>query len=129
LDGPLKKFHLTAAAGRLHTSTGGGQASQDAFMTSPRSSPRTSSPKAADFKVASISPHWIFHVVADQLQRNISRCKLKPGKSCLPGSSNTVVNVMHDLYFLRAITPEHLTEASISISSAVIRMACEQITD
>ncbi|MCW5653807.1 FadR/GntR family transcriptional regulator [Hydrogenophaga sp.] len=51
------------------------------------------------------------------------------GAFVLPGSSNAVVNGMRDLYFLGAITPEHLTAARISISSAVIRMACENMTD
>jgi GntR family transcriptional regulator, transcriptional repressor for pyruvate dehydrogenase complex len=51
------------------------------------------------------------------------------GAFVLPGSSNAVVAGMRDLYFLGAITPEHLTEARISISAAVIRMACERITD
>jgi DNA-binding FadR family transcriptional regulator len=36
---------------------------------------------------------------------------------------------MRDLYFLGAITPEHLTEARISVSAAVIRMACERMTE
>ncbi|VTU31996.1 Putative L-lactate dehydrogenase operon regulatory protein [Variovorax sp. PBL-H6] len=51
------------------------------------------------------------------------------GAFVLPGSSNAVVNGMRDLYFLGAITPEHLTEARISVSSAVIRMACERMTE
>jgi DNA-binding FadR family transcriptional regulator len=51
------------------------------------------------------------------------------GAFVLPGSSNAVVAGMRDLYFLGAITPEHLTEARISISAAVIRMACERITE
>jgi len=51
------------------------------------------------------------------------------GAFVMPGSSNAVVNGMRDLYFLGAITPEHLTEARISVSSAVIRMACERMTD
>ncbi len=51
------------------------------------------------------------------------------GAFVMPGSSNAVVNGMRDLYFLGAITPEHLTEARISISAAVIRMACERMTD
>ncbi len=50
------------------------------------------------------------------------------GAFVLPGSSNAVVNGMRDLYFLGAITPEHLTQARISVSAAVIRMACERIT-
>jgi len=50
------------------------------------------------------------------------------GAFVLPGSSNAVVNGMRDLYFLGAITPDHLTAARISISSAVIRMACENMT-
>ncbi len=50
------------------------------------------------------------------------------GAFVLPGSSNAVVNGMRDLYFLGAITPDHLTDARISISSAVIRMACDRIT-
>lgn len=51
------------------------------------------------------------------------------GAFVLPGSSNAVVNGMRDLYFLGAITPDHLTEARISVSAAVIRMACERMTD
>jgi len=51
------------------------------------------------------------------------------GAFVLPGSSNAVVNGMRDLYFLGAITPDHLTEARISVSSAVIRRACERMTD
>jgi GntR family transcriptional repressor for pyruvate dehydrogenase complex len=51
------------------------------------------------------------------------------GAFVMPGSSNAVVNGMRDLYFLGAITPEHLTEARVSVSSAVIRMACERMTD
>ena len=140
-------------------------------MTPPRNPLRTASPPATDFEVAPISPQRIFQEVADQLRRNISEGKLKPGDKLpaerelaqlfgvsrntmrealralelsglielklgaaggafvLPGSSNAVVNGMRDLYFLGAITPEHLTEARISISSAVIRMACERITD
>lgn len=51
------------------------------------------------------------------------------GAFVLPGSSNAVVAGMRDLYFLGAITPDHLTAARISVSSAVIRMACERISD
>jgi DNA-binding FadR family transcriptional regulator len=51
------------------------------------------------------------------------------GAFVLPGSSNAVVAGMRDLFFLGAITPEHLTEARISVSAAVIRKACERITD
>jgi len=51
------------------------------------------------------------------------------GAFVLPGSSNAVVNGMRDLYFLGAITPEHLTDARIAVSAAVIRMACVQMTD
>ena len=51
------------------------------------------------------------------------------GAFVLPGSSNAVVNGMRDLYLLGAITPEHLTEARISVSAAVIRLACERITE
>lgn len=51
------------------------------------------------------------------------------GAFVLPGSSNAVINGMRDLYFLGAITPEHLTAARISISAAVIRMACENMTE
>jgi DNA-binding FadR family transcriptional regulator len=133
--------------------------------------PRSPVPPPTDFQVAPISPQRIFQEVADQLRRNISEGKLKPGDKLpaerelaqmfgvsrntmrealralelsglielklgatggafvLPGSSNAVVNGMRDLYFLGAITPEHLTEARISISAAVIRMACEHITD
>lgn len=50
------------------------------------------------------------------------------GAFVLPGSSNAVVNGMRDLYFLGAITPEHLTDARISMSAAVIRMACAHMT-
>ena len=46
-----------------------------------------------------------------------------------PGSSNAVVDGMRDLYLVGAITPEHLTAARISVSAAVIRMACGRITD
>lgn len=51
------------------------------------------------------------------------------GAFVLPGSSNAVVAGMRDLYFLGAITPQHLTEARIAVSAAVIRVACEHITD
>ncbi|OUM00129.1 hypothetical protein A8M77_22500 [Variovorax sp. JS1663] len=51
------------------------------------------------------------------------------GAFVLQGSSNAVVAGMRDLYFLGAITPEHLTEARIAVSAAVIRVACERITD
>ncbi len=51
------------------------------------------------------------------------------GAFVLPGSSNAVVNGMRDLYFLGAITPENLTEARISVSAAVIRMACERMSE
>ena len=51
------------------------------------------------------------------------------GAFVLPGSSNAVVNGMRDLYFLGAITPEHLTDARISVSAAVIRMACDRLTE
>ncbi len=51
------------------------------------------------------------------------------GAFVMPGSSNAVVNGMRDLYFLGAITPDHLTEARVSVSAAVIRMACERMTD
>lgn len=51
------------------------------------------------------------------------------GAFIVPGSSNAVVAGMRDLYFLGAITPEQLTEARISLSAAVIRMACERMTD
>ena len=51
------------------------------------------------------------------------------GAFVLPGSSNAVVAGMRDLYFLGAITPQHLTEARIAVSAAVIRVACERITD
>ncbi len=51
------------------------------------------------------------------------------GAFVMPGSSNAVVNGMRDLYFLGAITPDHLTQARVSVSSAVIRMACERMTD
>ncbi|WP_076999794.1 FadR/GntR family transcriptional regulator [Variovorax sp. KK3] len=51
------------------------------------------------------------------------------GAFVLPGSSNAVVAGMRDLYFLGAITPQHLTEARIAVSAAVIRVACARITD
>jgi DNA-binding FadR family transcriptional regulator len=51
------------------------------------------------------------------------------GAFVLPGSSNAVVNGMRDLYFLGAISPEDLTDARISVSAAVLRMACERITE
>lgn len=51
------------------------------------------------------------------------------GAFVLPGSSNAVVAGMRDLYLVGAITPEHLTAARISVSAAVIRMACGRITD
>ncbi|MEO8296863.1 MAG: GntR family transcriptional regulator [Burkholderiales bacterium] len=51
------------------------------------------------------------------------------GAFVLQGSSNAVVNGMRDLYFLGAITPDHVTEARISLSAAVIRKACERLTD
>jgi GntR family transcriptional repressor for pyruvate dehydrogenase complex len=132
---------------------------------------RSPVPAAADFQVAPISPQRIFQEVADQLRRNISEGKLRPGDKLPPerelahlfgvsrntmrealralelsglielklgatggafvlqGSSNAVVNGMRDLYFLGAITPDHLTDARISIGAAVIRMACGRITD
>jgi DNA-binding FadR family transcriptional regulator len=132
---------------------------------------RAKAPAAIDFQVAPVSPQRIFQEVADQLRRNISEGRLKPGDKLpaerelavlfgvsrntmrealralelsglielklgatggafvLEGSSNAVVNGMRDLYFLGAITPEHLTDARISISSAVIRMACERMTE
>ena len=39
------------------------------------------------------------------------------GAFVLPGNSGVVVNGLRDLYHLGAITPEHLTEARISISA------------
>jgi DNA-binding FadR family transcriptional regulator len=132
---------------------------------------KTSASSAAAFEVEPISPQRIFQEVANQLRRNISEGKLRPGDKLpperelaqmfgvsrntmrealralelsglielklgstggafvLPGSSNAVVNGMRDLYFLGAITPEHLTEARISISAAVIRMACDRLTE
>ena len=51
------------------------------------------------------------------------------GAFVLPGSSNAVVAGMRDLYLVGAITPEHVTAARISVSAAVIRMACGRITD
>jgi len=50
------------------------------------------------------------------------------GPFVLPGSSNAVVNGMRDLYFLGAITPDHLSEARLSVSAAVIRLACDRMT-
>ena len=50
------------------------------------------------------------------------------GAFVLPGSSNAVVNGMRDLYFLGAITPDHLTEARLALSAEVIRLACRRIT-
>jgi GntR family transcriptional repressor for pyruvate dehydrogenase complex len=129
----------------------------------------SASPPSA-FGIEPISPQRIYQEVANQLRRNISEGKLKPGMKLpperdlakmfgvsrntmrealralelsglielklgsaggafvLPGSSNAVVNGMRDLYFLGAITPDHLTEARISVSAAVIRMACEHMT-
>lgn len=51
------------------------------------------------------------------------------GAFVLPGSSNAVVNGMRDLYFLGAITPDHLTEARLALSTEVIRLACKRITE
>lgn len=51
------------------------------------------------------------------------------GAFVLPGSSNAVVNGMRDLYFLGAITPDHLTEARLALSAEVIRLACKRITE
>lgn len=45
------------------------------------------------------------------------------------GSSGVIVNGLRDLYHLGAITPQHLTEARIWISSIVVRVACERITE
>ncbi len=126
---------------------------------------------SSSFGIEPISPQRIYQEVANQLRRNISEGKLKPGDKLppernlaqmfgvsrntmrealralelsgllelklgsaggafvKPGSSNAVINGMRDLYFLGAITPDHLTEARISVSSAVIRMACERMTD
>src|SRR5258708_32376543 len=50
------------------------------------------------------------------------------GPFVLPGSSNAVVNGMRDLYFLGAITPDHLSEARLSVSAAVIPLACDRMT-
>ena len=124
----------------------------------------------ASFGVEPVSPRRIYQEVANQLRRNISEGRLRPGDKLpaerelarmfavsrntmrealralelsglielklgsaggafvLPGSSNAVVNGMRDLYFLGAITPDHLTDARISLSAAVIRMACERLT-
>jgi DNA-binding FadR family transcriptional regulator len=131
----------------------------------------TAAPPSASFGIEPISPQRIYQEVANQLRRNISEGKLRPGDKLppernlaqmfgvsrntmrealralelsglielklgsaggafvLPGSSNAVVNGMRDLYFLGAITPDHLTEARISVSAAVIRMACERMTE
>ena len=51
------------------------------------------------------------------------------GAFVLPGSSNAVVNGMRDLYFLGAITPDHLTEARLALSAEVIRLACKRMTE
>lgn len=51
------------------------------------------------------------------------------GAFVLPGSSNAVVNGMRDLYFLGAISPEDLTDARVSVSAAVLRMACDRMTE
>lgn len=51
------------------------------------------------------------------------------GAFVLPGSSNAVMNGMRDLYFLGAITPDDLSEARISVSAAVIRLACQRMTE
>ncbi len=132
---------------------------------------KASSPSLSSFGIEPINPQRIYQEVANQLRRNISEGKLRPGDKLppernlaqmfgvsrntmrealralelsgllelklgsaggafvLPGSSNAVVNGMRDLYFLGAITPDHLTEARLSISAAVIRMACERMTE
>ena len=51
------------------------------------------------------------------------------GAFVLPGSSNAVMNGMRDLYFLGAITPDDLSEARISMSAAVIRLASQRMTE
>lgn len=51
------------------------------------------------------------------------------GAFVLPGSSGVIVNGLRDLYHLGAITPQHLTEARIWISSVVVRVACERLTE
>ncbi|MBL8359190.1 MAG: FadR family transcriptional regulator [Rubrivivax sp.] len=46
-----------------------------------------------------------------------------------PGSGKVVVGGLRDLYHLGAITPEHLTEARIWLSTLVVRVACERATE
>jgi len=46
-----------------------------------------------------------------------------------PGSAKVVVGGLRDLYHLGSITPEHLTEARIWLSTLVVRVACERATD
>ncbi|MFZ3120088.1 MAG: GntR family transcriptional regulator [Variovorax sp.] len=57
------------------------------------------------------------------------RVGAKGGAFVRVGSSNAVKNGMRDLYFLGSVTPEDLTEARIAISAAVIRLACERLTE
>ena len=51
------------------------------------------------------------------------------GAFVMSGSSNVIVNGLSDLYHLGAITPEQLTEARIWLSSIVVRVACERVTE
>ena len=51
------------------------------------------------------------------------------GAFVLPGNSGVVVNGLRDLYHLGAITPEQLTEARIWLSTIVVRVACERMTE
>jgi len=51
------------------------------------------------------------------------------GAFVLPGSSGVIVNGLRDLYHLGTITPQHLTEARIWMSTIVVRVACERITE
>ena len=51
------------------------------------------------------------------------------GAFVLSGNSDVVVNGLRDLYHLGAISPEELTEARIWLSSIVVRVACERLTD
>ena len=45
------------------------------------------------------------------------------------GGSEVIANGLLDLYYLGAISPQHLTEARIGISEIVVRAACEHMTE
>lgn len=51
------------------------------------------------------------------------------GAFILPGSSGVIINGMCDLFYLGAITPQHLTEARIWLADVVVRVACERATE